>query len=184
MSDMTEQDMKLDRLIDGLDERIAPPRDLWPDIKAAIAPETAKGSGGFWQWRFAASVMATAAMIGMLGIPRGEKVQMVQQKDVPQLNDSLVRFAGFDATFVSVHEQSLEHLADQLNALPLDTQGVILGNLRVIRESIGEINEAIEREPNNVQLRQLLQIAYQQELAIVSTVRESATTIEQMRPGI
>ncbi|MEO0576134.1 MAG: hypothetical protein AAF004_11785 [Pseudomonadota bacterium] len=184
MNDMTDKDMRLDALIDGLDERIAPPRDLWPDIHAAIAPQSHKATGGFWAWRVAASVMATAALIGLIGIPRGDTLQMVQQEDVPQINDELVRFAGFDAAFVQVHEQSLEHLADQLNALPPDTQGVILGNLKVIRESITEINDAIEREPNNVQLRQLLQIAYQQELAIVSTVRESATTIEQMGSGI
>lgn len=181
---MNTKDLALDALIDGLDERIEPQRDLWPDIEAAIAPQASSNGGGFWQWRIAASIMATAAMIGLLAIPRSDVANVAQQQDIPVLDDQMLRYAGFDVEFVQAHEQSIENLADQLNALPPDTQGVILGNLNVIRESIREINDAIEREPNNVQLRQLLQIAYRQELAIVSTVRQSAKTIEQTRPGI
>ena len=56
---------------------------------------------------------------------------------------------------------------------------MVIGNLKIIRASIAEINEAIELEPNNVQLRQLLQLAYRQEMAIVTTIRESANTVQR-----
>ena len=179
---MNEQKTNIDALLDSLDERIEPSRDLWPSIESQL-PQRGSG-GGFWQWRVAASVMLTAIMIGALGVPRGDLPNTVATLEIPTRDAEALRFAGFDAQFVQVREQSLDRLADQLGTLPPGTQGVILGNLQIIRDSIADINEAIEREPNNVELRQLLQIAYRQEFAIVSTVHGSAATIEQMEPGI
>ena len=181
MTDRNEE--ALDRALEGLAREIQPPRDLWPEIDAAIAPAKER----FWQWRVAASVFATSLLIGLLLEPPGRPETPVAdagitlEELVPVENEAVLRYSGFDAEFIAVREQSLEQLADRLADLPPATRGVILGNLNIIRQSIAEINAAIEREPNNVELQQLLQIAYRQEMAIVSTVSESASTVDRVR---
>ncbi|MEO0365916.1 MAG: hypothetical protein AAF265_10520 [Pseudomonadota bacterium] len=173
---------KLDAAIADLARDIKPDRDLWPAIDRGIQPEKS-----FWQWRVAASVFATSLLIGMLLFPEGDMPPVVVENDapfenlLPDADPEVLRYAGFDAEFVRVREQSMEQLADRLQDLSPATRGVILGNLRIIRESIAEINDAIEQEPDNVQLQQLLQIAYRQEMAIVSTVTESAKAVDRVR---
>ena len=174
---MNDQDDKLDTALAALPDAIAPERDLWPDIEARLQT----GRGGFWQWRVAASVFAATVLVGMLIIPPAdpERVAGVTPSEVPATDPELLRYSGLDAEFVRVHDQSLEALAEQLSDLPPATREVVIANLKIIRASIAEINEAIEREPNNVQLRQLLRMAYQQELAIVNGFRRSAPTLER-----
>lgn len=174
---MNDQDDTLDRALATLPDSIRPERDLWPGIEARLAT----GRGGFWQWRVAASVFAATLLVGLLIIPPGDPDQVAGYvpSEVPATDPELLRYSGLDAEFVRVHDRSLEALADQLSELPPATREVVIANLKIIRASIAEINEAIEREPNNVQLRQLLRMAYQQELAIVNSMRRSAPTLER-----
>ena len=174
---MNDQDDKLDRELAALPDSIRPERDLWPGIEARLG----KGKSGFWQWRVAASVFAASVLVGLLIIPPSDPTQVagVTPSEVPATDPELLRYSGLDAEFVRVHDQSLEALADQLSELPPATREVVIANLKIIRASIAEINEAIEREPNNVQLRQLLRMAYQQELALVNSMRRSAPTLER-----
>ena len=174
---MNEQEDRLDRALASLPDTIRPERDLWPGIEARLA----KGRGGFWQWRVAASVFAASLLVGLLIIPPAdpEQVAGMAPSEVPEADPELLRYTGLDAEFIRVHDRSLDALADQLAELPPATREVVIANLKIIRASIAEINEAIEREPNNVQLRQLLRMAYQQELAIVNGIRRTAATIER-----
>lgn len=174
---MNDEKDALDRALEALDERIEPPRDLWPGIEATINEH----KGGYWQWRVAASVFAASVLVGLLIIPPGspDTVAGMTPSEVPAADEELFRYSGLDAEFVRVHQQSLDALADQLSNLPPATREVVIANLKIIRASIAEINEAIEREPNNVELRQLLQMAYEQELAIVRSFRRSAPTLER-----
>ena len=59
---MTNRIDKLDALVAQLEPALQPERDLWPQIDKAIAA----GSGGFWQWRVAASAVAATLLIGLL----------------------------------------------------------------------------------------------------------------------
>ena len=174
---MSDREDRLDRAIADLSREIHPERDLWPGIESRLATK----HGGFWQWRLAASVFAATVLIGMLIIPPsdGGGVTAYTPSEVPHADPELFRYSGLDAEFVRVHDNALEVLAEQLSELPPATREVVIANLKIIRASIAEINEAIEREPNNVQLRQLLRMAYEQELAIVNGIRRTATTIER-----
>ncbi|MEO1595785.1 MAG: hypothetical protein AAFS02_11140 [Pseudomonadota bacterium] len=175
---MNDQDDALDQALAKLDDRIEPERDLWPGIEAKISER----KGGFWQWRVAASVFAASVLVGLLIIPPDDAtttVAGVTPSEVPEADEALFRYSGLDAEFVRVHQRSLDELADHLADLQPATREVVIANLKIIRASIAEINEAIEREPNNVELRQLLRMAYEQELAIVNGFRRSAPTLER-----
>lgn len=174
---MNDQHDKLDRALESLPDSIRPERDLWPGIEARLA----KGRGGFWQWRVAASVFAASVLVGLLIIPPSstEQVAGLAPSEVPAIDPELLRYSGLDAEFMRVHDRSLDALSDQLGELSPATREVVIANLKIIRASIADINRAIEREPNNVQLRQLLRMAYQQELAIVNGIRRSAPTRER-----
>ena len=174
---MSDKEDRLDRAIADLAPTIRPERDLWPGIESRLTTKR----NGFWQWRLAASVVATSVLIGMLIIPPGDRDATIAYtpSEVPAADADLFRYSGLDAEFVRVHDNALESLAEQLADLPPATREVVIANLKIIRASIAEINDAIEREPNNVQLRQLLRMAYEQELAIVNGIRRTATTIER-----
>lgn len=162
----------------ALPKSVAPERDLWPEIASQLP---ARGRD-FWQWRVAASGFAASLLIGLLLLPPVDKVPGVAAGEpvaVPQLNAELVRHIPFDVEFMRDYKRTLDELDDQLAELPPGTREVIVGNLRIVRESISEINDAIDRDPNNVQLRQLLQLAYRQERSIISMVRDSAVGVEQ-----
>ncbi|MFK8052646.1 MAG: hypothetical protein AB8F65_06700 [Woeseiaceae bacterium] len=164
----------------ALPRSIEPSRDLWPGIESQLQTEKT----GFWQWRVAASGLAASMLIGLLLLPPVDDkppVAAVEQSSVPSLNAQLVRHIPFDQAFMRDYERSLEQLDAQLAQMPPGTREVIVGNLKIVRESIRDINEEIDRDPNNVQLRQLLQLAYRQEMAIISMVRESALGVEQVR---
>ncbi|MEM7765569.1 MAG: hypothetical protein AAF290_16000 [Pseudomonadota bacterium] len=166
----------------ALPREIAPERDLWPAIAAEI--ETPERSS-FWQLRLAASVFAATVLIGlMLGSPEEGKDTGKAAATLPSLNAQLVRHMPFDDNFLLNYREAIAELDEQLDALPPGTREVIAGNLEIVRESIEEINAAIDRDPNNVQLRQLLQLAYRQEMAIISMVRDSVVGAEQIRTTI
>ncbi|MEN7342930.1 MAG: hypothetical protein AAAFM81_08285 [Pseudomonadota bacterium] len=167
----------------ALPSEIAPPRDLWPGIESAL--ETQKNDR--WQWRVAASVIATSALIGILLLPPKEDKSpglAYIPTQVPTLDAQLVRHMPFDDSYILDYREALAALDDQLAALPEGTREVVVANLKIVRASIADINQAIDNDPGNVQLRQLLQLAYRQEMAIISMVRDSVTNAEQIRTSI
>ncbi|MEM7613262.1 MAG: hypothetical protein AAF270_16375 [Pseudomonadota bacterium] len=179
---MNDDLRKLDAALLNIQDEIAPKRDLWPEINARISERKER----FWHWRLAASGVAAALLVANMIVPErdGDLVADVQATPVPSLGQDLVRHIGFDSDFLREYERQLAALDEQLDRLPPGTRDVVIGNLKVIRASIAEINAAIDEEPGNVQLRQLLQLAYKQELSVLSTVRDSASTVDRVRTTI
>ena len=180
---MSDNERKLDRMLEALPDQIEPARDLWPQIESQLRP----ASRPAWQWQIAASLLAVAVMVvATLQWPVEQGALVAQEYDdtMPMHDDQSTRYAGFESTFVVNHERSLERLSEQLAQLPDGTREIVIGNLRIIRASIEQINEAVEQEPNNIQLRRLLQSAYRAELDIISSVQESAGTLRNVRTDI
>lgn len=174
--DMQEQD-EIFKQAAALPSSIDPERDLWPSIAAELGHQRSD----FWQWRVAASGLAASLLIGLLLVPPIDEPPVARVQSVPMLSAELVRHAPFDAAFLRDYRRGLEALDEQLEALPPGTREVVIGNLNIVRASIRDINEAIDKDPNNVQLRQLLQLTYRQEMEILSMVRDSAVNVEQSR---
>lgn len=176
-----EENRRLDEMTAALPENIEPPRDLWPDIDAAIAPPKRR-----WpHFAVAASVLVAFGAVWIWRIDgNGIVTPPVAAQTVPPMGEEFTRNVQFTPVFLRTHEESLEQLGDLLAELPPESRTVIIKNLKTIRASIAEINDAVEREPNNRELRMLLRHAYEQELALLNVVRETTQPLLAKRTDI
>jgi Tfp pilus assembly protein PilF len=67
-------------------------------------------------------------------------------------------------------EQLAEAFEGKLQQLHPETREAVLTNLRDIQRALAEINLALDADPNNVLLQQLLVATYQEELAVFDQV--------------
>lgn len=175
-----DENRRLNELTAALPERIAPERDLWPDIDARIAPARRP-----WQhFAAAASVLVAFGAIWIWRMDQGVVTPPMAGGAVPEVSAEFTRHVEFTPVFLRTHEQSLEQLSDLLDELPPASRKVIIDNLKTIRASIAAINDAVEREPNNRELQLLLRHAYEQELALLEVVRETTEPLLAKRTDI
>ncbi|HKP16524.1 MAG TPA: hypothetical protein VJT85_10665, partial [Gemmatimonadaceae bacterium] len=66
MSEHTSSDERLDELTAALPREIAPPPDLWPAIRAELAPRSARTIRWTAGWRLAAAGLLVAASSSIL----------------------------------------------------------------------------------------------------------------------
>ncbi|MDX1455237.1 MAG: zf-HC2 domain-containing protein [Gammaproteobacteria bacterium] len=160
-----------------------PARDLWPGIEAAIKA----GDGGkparisesnWFRGLAAAAVLGMVYMGGMMTVmrqpamPTGDIASAAPvQYEVSDIKDSLP----------APHFQlvSDDRLSDQ-------TRETLLHNLMIVNLAIREVQQALDDEPDNVQLRKLLRSLYEQENDILNRAERIASTREsnQVRSGI
>ena len=95
-------------------------------------------------------------------------------------NGEPARFgAGYDlgANHQLVRASLREDLARHLETLPPETAAVVERNLAQIREAVKEINQALENDPGNILLQQLLMAAYQDEMDVLANVNRMARAV-------
>lgn len=155
-----------------LTTEIAPERDLWPEIAAEISRPKRRG--------WVPYVAQAAAVILLVG---GSSLITYQLTKSNVSNSPVVTSATFDSEFVSFgdeqklsggFESARNSLAAQLDAeldrLSPPVRAEVEANLVVIREAVAEIKAALEEEPNNAMLQELLMDTYREELALMRQV--------------
>ena len=158
-----------------LPTEIAPERDLWPDIETAIATPAP-------QHRSWTPYLAQAAAIVLLvGGSSGITYMMTKSGNeiVPQIGTVVkldTEFTSFGNNYELGQEfqDARNNLAAQLDLeldrLSPEARDGVEENLEVIRSAITEINSALEEEPNNVHLQDLLLKTYRDELTVMRKV--------------
>jgi hypothetical protein len=161
---------------------LPPERDLWPGIRDRLAMEAgATGSTprawSGWTFRFAAAAALVAATALVT-------LQLVREEpSAPLVGADTLEPARFGAAYdlgakhklarASLSRDLERHLQD----LPTDTAAVVRRNLEQIRLAVSEINAALEEDPNNILLQQLLMAAYQDEMDVLVNVNRMATAV-------
>jgi len=156
-----------------LSTEIAPQRDLWPGIEARLETPARRSS---WTPMLAQA----AAILLLVGASSG--ITYVMTRSGPSVSPVIVT-TGLDSDFVSFgsnHElgEGFQHARNNLAAdldLELDrlspeARAGVEENLSVIRSAIIEINKAMETEPDNALLQELLMNAYREELYVMGRV--------------
>jgi hypothetical protein len=151
---------------------IAPERDLWPGIEAAIAPPARRSRTPYFAQ--AAAVLVLVAGSSLLTYLVVDKEPMVIERPVP---------AGLvleDASFGGQYELSSGYklartnlqvqMQSELAKLSPEARAEVEQNLGVIRDAIAEINTALAEEPGNALLQELLLKTYREELAVMRKV--------------
>lgn len=150
---------------------VSPGRDLWPGIADGIAPRRSSR----WMPVFAQA----AAVVLLIGASSGLTYLAMKDDQQPAqvlTPDLLFEPAAFSSgyalgpEYLEARSDIAAQLDEELARLSPQTRADIEANLQLIRSAIAEINTALEKEPTNMLLQQLLLDAYQDELALMHRV--------------
>lgn len=166
-----DRDDKLIAAASGLATDISPDRDLWPGIEQAIA--TPKRS------RWTPMLAQAAAVVLLVGASSGiTYFTMKEEPVVMQQFSSELRFEqmafGAEQTLGSVYRSAQGDYRTDLDAelekLSPEVRADIEKNLALIKDAIAEINVALEKNPDNVLLQELLVKSYREQHALLRRV--------------
>lgn len=178
---MTDGNDKLMQAASGLATEIAPKRDLWPDIEEAIIHTQRQPQRSRWT-PMLAQAAAVVLLVGASSMVTYSVMKYNAANTAPQstvtVQPSNLVFEqaafGADQTFGSVFSRAGGNVASSLDRglekLSPDAREDVERNLAVIRQAITDISQALEEEPNNAFLQELLVNAYGNELALMNRV--------------
>lgn len=168
------RDDKLTAAARQLATEIKPQRDLWPDIERAIAaPEPRRSRWTPMFAQAAAIVLLVGASSGLTYLAVKDDRPVVITQPTPEYTFERASFGssytlGRDylatrADVVARFEQQVERLS------PAERQDVER-SLEVIRGAIDDINAALQQDPDNTLLQDLLMKTYHEELNVMRKV--------------
>jgi len=180
------RDERLDRALRSLPPGVEPQRDLWPDIAARLdrteqgfartAPRRA------WRWQVAAAVVLVAAssLLTATLVSRGKAVPLAQ---------ALVTGPGvrmMPAVFGPAHVPSPEYeaarrqlskmLQQRMARMPPSARQKLEANLAEMQRAAAGINAALDQQPGDPLLEELLLNTYHDELAMLAVVNQLTST--------
>ena len=173
---MSEQDDKMAIAASQLATEIAPSRDLWPGIEAAIkAPRTPRQTPWYAQAAAVLLLIGASSMVTYSVVKYDESNTPQAQVQIVPTNMIFERAAfGGEHTLESVYGRAAggvqSNLDRELANLSPEARADVQRNLAVIRQAIADISQALEHEPNNGFLQELLVAAYRNELTLMNRI--------------
>ena len=151
---------------------IKPSRDLWPGIEAAISAPAERSWFSPYLAQAAAVVLLVGASSGLTWLVMQDEAQPVQVAVAPDLVFQQASFARYELGpgFQDARSRLRSQLEDELAKLSPESREEVESNLDTIRAAIAEINEALEAEPDNTLLQELLLRTYRDELTVMRRV--------------
>lgn len=163
-------DEKLQKAVDRLPQEIAPGRDLWPGISARIGRKP-RAARPLWAYGLAASLFvavgAGSLYYGLAHHAPGAKMPVEIASTSP------------DAQYYAQRAAFAENSVETAPNLAPATRAVILTNLKIIEGSMEQIQDALEKDPNNPRLRSLLYDLYQNEARLLAATQQIQTQTTQ-----
>ena len=169
-----EHDDKLTAAARQLAKEITPERDLWPEIESVITNPVRERSR--WTPMFAQA----AAVVLLIGASSGLTYVVVKDEravTVPVYTPELIfERAAFGANhnlgsdYQDARADLASRLDQQLARLSAGEREDVEKTLLVIQEAIADINTALEQDPDNAYLQELLQKTYREELNVMRRV--------------
>lgn len=170
----TDKDDKLTAAARQLAQEIKPERDLWPEIEAAITEPVRERS------RWTPMLAQAAAVVLLVGASSG--LTYLAVKDEPAVTVPVyspgyeIQRAAFGmnhnlgADYQDARADLAARLDQQLVRLSPEEREDVEKTLVVIHEAIADINSALEQDPDNAYLQELLQKTYREELNVMRRV--------------
>jgi hypothetical protein len=168
--------------IDELARDVAPARDLWPAIAAAIeADRTAVATlsverrRNWWPAPAVAAAIALVAVGVLIGRQMTPDVVVTAATNAVPANDAAAVPAAYEreARYQKVREELLADVEKRLETMPPEEREKVAASLATLRRSIGEIEAALGRDPANALLQELLVSSRQEEMRALTVVRDS-----------
>ena len=177
---MNDRNDSLVKRAAALPAEIEPARDLWPGIASQLAPQTEHASvakHNVWPAALAAG-LALAVLSSSVTWWIANRPDVSTERIVAAMTDSMTPFAE-DAEMLQVRQQLTVSLDESLNRLSPRTRRQVGLNLLEIHQSLADIRVALDEDPNNAFLHQLLHTTYQQELGLLSDINKLAGTLPE-----
>jgi len=168
----------LDAALDALPRDVAPERDLWPAIEARLEPREVR-AGRRWLWPAAAAVLLVVGSSLITATLLRDDEPMVARR-APAAGQVGYADAAFgpgqvlDPAYAAARQDLARTLSARIDRLPPDARRKLESNLAEIRRATAEINAALELNPGDALLEELLLNAYQDELAVLASVNQLA----------
>lgn len=170
-------DGREDRLIamaSRLSTEISPQRDLWPDIAVSIStPKRSRWMPVFAQAAAVVLLVGASSSLTYLAVKDQQATVPVPTVVTTDLLFEATSFGG-NYSLGSGYQDARGNLASKLDRelerLSPESRSEVEKNMRIIRDAISEINVALEQEPDNVLLQELLLSAYRDELRLMQRV--------------
>jgi len=175
MNDQQDTDDRMIAAARQLRTDIRPERDLWPAIAAAIAtPQRSRWTPIFAQAAAVVLLVGASSSLTYLAVKD-------QQTDVVPLTQVVTTEMVFEqmsfggnyrlgSGFQDARGGLVSKLDQQLDRLSPESRVEVDRNMQVIRNAINEINLALEKEPDNVLLQELLLSTYREELSLMQRI--------------
>ncbi len=186
--------------VEGMPAGIAPPEDLWPELKRLIEsskvvaldapspspspsppPVRALSTRRPW-WTHpgiaiaaaATLILATASATAWLLTHDGRGVQSSAGAIYVSLPENTPpQVAMLITDYEGMTQRLAEQFASKRGLLPPAAVVVVEENLRVIDEALGELREVLLNDPENETVLELLATAYRQKVAVLEHATES-----------
>lgn len=188
---MTDSPVNQPRTVSSLrdlSQSVAPGRDLWPQIEAQLgapasagAREAAGRRAAFAPrpWLAAAAMVACVAVgvwIGRAGLsgPHGPLTATTGTTSGPETAAMLDAAYVSDPRYQREHAALMKSLQAQLATLPAPTRAKVMASLATIGHARQDLEQALGRDPSNALLQELLVNTYQDEMRVLTDVREAS----------
>ncbi len=170
-----------------LPQGIEPERDLWPRIeaqiaghggaeRAAVATGAARsGTAAPQRWLAAAAMVGCVAVgvwIGRSVLPGAGSAPLAQASR--PVSATMQTAWVTDPRYQRQHEELMRSLGTQLASLPPASRAKVLASLATIGKAKEEIESALGKDPGNTLLQELLVNTYQDEMRVLTDVREAS----------
>ncbi len=192
---MTEEERRTERAEAELDRRIArlpkavePGRDLWPDIEAQLDAGAADGDARtvtrYAWWGAAAAAVCAAALLPQLLREAPVSDDPVPMATVPETSTTGLDTAGQQLRLRNAAVTSMEPgpeyraaraellalLEGRLAELAPEDREIVVRNIETIRRALEEIDGALQDNPDDPLLQELMLQTYQRELDVMARV--------------
>ena len=167
--------------LEELAQSVPPARDLWPAIAAAIEAEKAAGIASAqprrrYGWRPAGAMAAAIALVAV-GVLIGQSItpnsNQIASSLTTQTDPKVIPAAFRDAKYQKQRDALMVEVQNRLATMPAAERDKVAASLATLRRSISEIEAALGRDPANALLQELLVSSCQEEMRVLTTVRDS-----------
>jgi hypothetical protein len=172
---MNEQrEDKLTTAARQLATEIKPQRDLWPGIEHAIAEPVRRRSR--WTPVFAqaaAIVLLVGASSGLTYLAVKDDNRVVVERVTPHYTFERAAFGSnytLGSDYLQTRADLLARFEQELERLSPEQRQDVEKSLEVIRDAIDDINAALQQDPDNTLLQDLLMKTYHEELNVMRKV--------------